>query len=356
MKSNLPRLMNAIFSTPWAIAEDRLEAIVEVVERRASGVFLSGEEIAAVKGDRIHNGMIETHAIEADGTILAARSQSQSQPSSNVIAVINVMGIIAQHASQVDNISGPGGTSTERLSAAFRSAMADPSVSAIVFNIDSPGGSVSGVQALADEIFAARGQKPIVAQCNSLMASAAYWIGAAADEIVMTPGAQAGSIGVYSMHKDMSAAAEQEGMKITFIKAGLYKTEGNPFEPLGSEATAALQKTVDAYYSDFTKGVAKFRGVKAEDVRNGFGQGRVEKDTFAVSAGMADRVATLDQTLNRLGKSAKSSKTNVAEIEPETIAETLEPTVEITEPESEKPNSDEFRRRRHAHRMRALKA
>lgn len=345
MKSNLPRLMNAVFSTPWAITEDRLEAIVEVVERRASGVFLKDEEIAAIKGERKYNGTIETMSVSENGEIVVAASRAQEQPSSsqgNVIAVINVMGIIAQHASQVDDISGSGGTSTERLSNGFRMAIADPSVLAIVLNVDSPGGPVSGVQALADEIFAARGKKPIVAQCNSLMASAAYWIGAACDEIVMSPGSQAGSIGVYTIHKDMSVAADKEGVKITFIKAGEFKTEGNQFEPLGLDAAAAIQKTVDAYYSDFTKAVAKYRGVTSADVRGGFGQGRLEKDSFAVSSGLADRVATLDQTLNRLAKTTKSSKTNAENIGQEIVAE-------------EKTNSDEFRRRRHAHRMRSVK-
>jgi signal peptide peptidase SppA len=217
-----------------------------------------------------------------------------------VIAVINVMGIIAQHASQVDNISGPGGTSTERVTNSLRSAVADPNVTSIVLNVDSPGGSVSGVQALADEIYNSRGKKPIIAQVNSMMASAAYWIGAAADEIVMTPGSQAGSIGVYLMHKDVSAAAEKEGVKITFVKAGKYKTEANPFEILGKDAATSLQATVDSYYADFINGVAKFRGVSSEDVRNGFGEGRVVKDKMAVKAGMADSIATLDETLRRL--------------------------------------------------------
>lgn len=301
-----PHVRAALLRTPWAIMEDRLEAISEVVERRAEGIYLSQEEIAAFKGERRFNGMIDLFAMAESGLVEGRASASGPVNGGGMIAVINVMGVIAQHASQVDNISGPGGTSTERLSNSMRSAIADPNVTAIILNVDSPGGNVNGVQALAEEIYKARGKKPIVAQCNSLMASAAYWIGAACDEIVMTPGSQAGSIGVYALHRDISAAAEKEGFKFTHISAGKYKTEGNQFEPLHDEARVAMQKTVDAYYGDFTKAVAKYRGVSVNDVRHGFGEGRTEKDGDAVVAGMADSVGTLDETIRRLASGKKS--------------------------------------------------
>lgn len=323
--TRFPRLKSVLYGVPLAILEDRAEAIVDVIERRADGIYLTAEEIAATKGERRYNGMIETFDVAAYADAGPMREGAQKRKadaaapfasasgasSGGVIAVINVSGIIAQHAHQVDDISGPGGTSTERVAQSFRAAMADPNVTAIIFNHDSPGGSVSGVQALADEIFAARGKKPIVSQVNSMMASAAYWIGAASDEIVMTPGAQAGSIGVYMMHKDVSKAADNEGVKVTFIKAGRFKTEGNPFEALGEEAAAAFQASVDSYYKDFVDSVARSRGVKPKAVRNGFGEGRMLKDVAAVDAGLADSVATLDQTIRRLAtNSAGKPKTS----------------------------------------------
>jgi signal peptide peptidase SppA len=207
------------------------------------------------------------------------------------------------------------------------------------------------VQALADEVYSARGKKPIIAQVNSFMASAAYWIGSAADEIVMTPGAEAGSIGVYMMHKDVSAAAEQDGVKVTFIKAGKYKTEGNAFEALGAEALTAFQATVDSFYVDFTKAVARNRSVDVSAVTEGFGQGRMVKDYAAVKAGLADSVATLDQTLKRLGKSSPPKKSLSAEanpITPSAMGEYPAPTATAT---AVIDDPDCWRRRRHAHRQ-----
>lgn len=384
MTTRFPHLRAAIVRTPWAILPDRLEAIAEVVERRFEGIRLSEDEIAAIKGSRDPNGSVSLFALDAGGNmgiiaqteLVALREQGQGPAAGSMIAVINVMGVIAQHAHQVDNISGPGGTSAERVSNSFRSAMSDPAVRAIVLNVDSPGGNVHGVQAVANEIFKARGRKPIVAQVNSTMASAAYWLGAAADEIVVTPGGQVGSIGVYALHKDVSAAAAMEGVKFTFISAGKYKVEGNQFEPLTDEATAAVQKGVNAYYTDFTNDVARFRGVKVAEVRNGFGEGRMEKDRDAVKAGMADSVATLDETLRRLASTKPSAGARADLIVPDLAAEALEaqegetvdPTdipEDVTEPA---PPTDEqtvdpaamaaaerdaFRRRRHAHRQRS---
>ena len=73
----------------------------------------------------------------------------------------------------VDDVSGPGSASTQQFSAALRDALNDDTVSQILIDIDSPGGSVYGVAELADEILAARKQKPVVAIANSLAASAA---------------------------------------------------------------------------------------------------------------------------------------------------------------------------------------
>ena len=143
-----------------------------------------------------------------------------------------------------------------------------------------------------------------MAVANHLAASAAYWIATAADELVVSPSAEVGSIGVFAAHEDMSAALEKEGVKVSLISEGKYKTEANPYEPLSEEARAAVQSRVSEYYDAFVKAVARNRGVKAADVRGGFGEGRTVGARQAVQLGMADRVATLDETIARLQKGA----------------------------------------------------
>lgn len=338
MMTTFPHLRAAVLGHPWAILPDRLEAIAEVIERRIAGVRLEKDEIAAIRGDRAINGAMDLFSIDANGipmamdaaAIEARGAGGGGQAQGGVIAVINVSGVIAQHAHQVDNISGPGGTSVERVQNSLRAALADPNVVGIIFKHDSPGGNVAGIQGLADEIYAARGRKPMVAQVDSMMASASYWLGSAADEIVMSPGAMAGSIGVYTMHKDVSGLSDKMGVKMSFISAGKFKVEGHPYEPLADEAAQAMQATVDEYYGDFAGAVAKYRGVKMSDVQNGFGEGRMLKDKSAVKAGLADRVGTFDDTLRRMasGKMAKGGAK--AETGRDVLISNLEPTEKNT--------------------------
>ena len=98
---------------------------------------------------------------------------------------------------------------------------------------------------------------------------------------------------------------EREGVKVNFISAGKHKVEGNPYEPLTDEARGAIQARVDEYYSMFVSAVAKGRGVKPADVRGGFGEGRTVGAREAVSLGMADSVATLDETIARMSRGAR---------------------------------------------------
>jgi signal peptide peptidase SppA len=158
-----------------------------------------------------------------------------------------------QRLSQLDWFEG--GTSTQQISAALAEANADDSVAQILLDIDSPGGSVSGVQELAAEISASK--KPVTAYANSLAASAAYWIGSAASSFYMTPGGEVGSIGVWMMHQDWSTALKNEGIDVTLISAGARKVEGNPYQPLGKEAQTFMQSRVNDYYGAFTRDVAR---------------------------------------------------------------------------------------------------
>jgi signal peptide peptidase SppA len=242
---------------------------------------------------------------------VGGRESSRAPRKSSGVAILPVYGVISNRMSAMNDMSG--GTSVEKLTAQFRDAMNDPSVGTIVLDIDSPGGSVAGLPELADEIYAARSSKRIVAQVNPLAASAAYWLAASASEIAMTPSGQAGSIGVFTTHEDVSKMLEEKGIKVTTIAAGRYKTEGAPHEPLGDEAKAHLQDRVNQYYDMFVGAVGRGRGVSAAAVKSGFGQGRTLSAKDALAGGMVDRVATLDQTLSAIVGQAVSVTTVRAE-------------------------------------------
>jgi signal peptide peptidase SppA len=275
-----------VFRKPWAILPEKLTVISQIVALRASGGRLSEEEI---------------HARLEEAKLSAGPRSSQTD--FGAVAVIPIRGVISRRANLMAQMSGPGGTSIEKLTSQFRAALADGSVKAIVFDIDSPGGTVEGIPELADEIYKARGQKKSIAVANSMAASAAYWLAASAGELVVAPSGQVGSIGVFMSHDDFSVAMEKAGVKTTFISAGKYKVDGNETEPLSDSAREDMQSKVDAFYTMFVKGVARGRRASQDDVKGGFGQGRMMLAAAAVKEGMADRVATMDDTLGRLGAS-----------------------------------------------------
>lgn len=273
-------ILNYFYSNTWAMRLDKLQAIDMFLTTKALGNDISAEEVEAM--------------------VQAARPARAQRTTGNV-AVLPIMGVISHRASMLHDISEGGGTSAEQLSKQFAAVVEDPSVGTILLDVDSPGGTVTGVPELADQIFEARSKKKVYAVVNSQAASAAYWLASQAQELIITPSGDVGSIGVYMMHQDISERMKQAGVTTTFIKAGKYKTEGNPYMPLDEEAQAAFQERVSHHYEDFVKAVARGRGVNASDVRNGFGEGRMVMSGDAIKIGMADRIATMDETLRGLG-------------------------------------------------------
>jgi capsid assembly protease len=289
-------LITEFLSTPWAVLPERLEAMAGVVARWANDRPASVEVMAQVK---------------ADAAAIEARRGDASRAGNGAIAVLPFYGVSVQRADPSD-ISGTGMMSIQKFTQAFRAAMADDSIGGILIDIDSPGGSVYGVQELGDEIYRARGSKSVVAIANSLAASAAYWIGSSAGEFYVTPGGEAGSIGVFAAHQDISKALEAEGVTTTLVSAGKYKVEGNPYGPLDDEARAYMQQRIDTYYAAFTRAVARNRGTNVDAVRSGMGQGRVLGAADAKQAGMVDDVATFDQVLSRMAKAIRGGSASKA--------------------------------------------
>jgi signal peptide peptidase SppA len=295
MNGKILHIITEFYRTPWGLLPETLQAMQMILHRWAGGAKLSDGEIRAAVGD----------APEA----ARQRMDRETSAGGDMIAVLPIFGVMGHRARLVEEVSSGIGTSTELLGRAFRAAMKDPSIGAIVLDVDSPGGSVFGTGELADEIFAARGVKPIVASVNSQAASGAYWVASAADEIVITPGGVAGSIGVWSAHEDWSKYLENEGVKVTLVSAGKFKVEGHPYGPLDDTARAAMQDMVDKYYGLFVRAVKRNRNAEdPKSVREGYGEGRMLLAQDAVKEKLVDRVGTFDQVIGELqAKLAKKS-------------------------------------------------
>jgi signal peptide peptidase SppA len=275
-------ILRAVGETAWAILPEKMDAICELLRMRSSGHIFTAKEVAARIG-----------------------SKPAQVPGGNRVAVISIFGVIAQRLGMMEQISG--GMATEALDRAITEAANDPDIKTIVLNVDSPGGSVFGVAESATLIYEARKKKRIVAVVNSMAASAAYWIASAATEIVITPNGIAGSIGVLSVYTSTERMDKKLGLKTTVFRRPEGKAEGAGGEDLTAAAEKARQKMVDDYYSAFIDAVARHRGVSTTKVQNDYGQGRVFLAKDALSAGMVDRIATLDSVLSELGVGSQAS-------------------------------------------------
>jgi len=278
---------------PWAIVPDRLL------------------EIQAIYAAHLRGETPDVAAIEARiGKPL--KNEAQGYDVRDGAALIPLRGAIAKRANLFSQISG--GASSELFVRDLRAAMDDPAVRSVVVLVDSPGGAVDGTQAAASALYAMRGKKPIAAWSDGTMASAAYWIGSAADSTWIDSGTvQIGSIGVVATHTDVSQRQEALGLKTTEIVAGKYKRIASQYGPLTESGRAAIQEQVDYLYSLFVADVAKQRGVDVEQVLSDMADGRIFVGQQAVRAGLVDGVATLDEIIATLNdRAAVSRRTTVA--------------------------------------------
>lgn len=234
----------------------------------------------------------------AAGALTARSSRGQSDQPKAGVMVIPLTGVITPQGSFLDFLfGGSGGLAAFR--AQLARAASDEDVTAIVLDVDSPGGMADMVPETAAMVREVRELKPVVAVVDTNMMSAAYWIGSQA-EVVISPSGYAGSIGVYRTHVDVSKLNDDVGIKVTYVSAGKYKTEGNENEPLGRTTQRAWQRQIDDVYDDFVRDVALGRGVSEDAVRDGFGEGRSLRGARAVSAGIADRVGSYDEVVTQL--------------------------------------------------------
>ena len=260
-------LLHKFAQTPWAIDPSMFEVFTNVFNNKFEGNLL---KTTKVKDDK---EPLTQYEITPNGT-----------------AIIGMEGVILKKKMMMEGASGL--ESTLDIESSIDKALNDTNVKLIILSIDSPGGSVDGVAELSDYIYSIRGKKPIWALANGSMASAAYWIGSACDKVFCYTTSVVGSIGVYMMHVDQSKANEADGIKITYIKAGQFKTVGNPHEPLSDADKDVLQSRVNYIYDLFISAVARNRNVDKAKVQS-FAEGKCYIGEQAVAVGLVDEISAL---------------------------------------------------------------
>lgn len=290
----LLHIANKVINRPLMILPEKLGLISSVLDGR---IGIDASELSSAVGQFERPEVEGSQFVgsvekDADGKRKAYRTTADG------VAIIPVMGSLVNRYDFFDAVSGT--TSYEKLKHTLALAAADPDVSSILLDIDSPGGEAIGAFEAADAVRAAAAIKPVVSVVNGMAASAAYAIASASTTIITTPSGLSGSIGVVMMHADYSHKLHDAGVKPTLIHAGARKVDGNPYQPLTDDVRAELKGEIDRFYSLFVDTVAKGRkGLNAAKIRATEARTYIGAD--AVKIGLADRVGSFETALADLG-------------------------------------------------------
>lgn len=267
-----------MLSEPWAILPSTLQAALDIIDR-TDGKRPSAIELGARASRRVPDrGQYRV----IDG-----------------VAEIPIYGPIAKSFDFFDYIFGDAGTTLNEVRAGISAALSDADVHTILLDIDSPGGTVSGVPELADVIEAAGQEKPVVAFTDGMMASAAYWLGSAASKVVASKAAQVGSIGVFATVTDLSVRAHQMGMKREVIKYGKFKGGGTQGVPLDADTKVQIQQSVDTFGEMFDSAVKARRSFDDAQM-SAAGEGRLFIGAKAQEVRLIDAVASYEDVRRSL--------------------------------------------------------
>lgn len=255
---------------PWAIAPEAMDGIIGLAMDMAAGKLFTLPQSEAP----------QSIMSVADG-----------------VATISITGPLLPTTDEFDRVM-LGATSLDEVRSTVESAAADPSVTSIVLNIDSPGGTVRGTPEAADAIYEASKVKPVRAHTSGTMASAAYWLGSQATSVSMTRSASVGSIGVMVPHIDQSKRAEMLGVKVELFTTGKFKAAGFPGTSLTESQRELIQERIDQVFGEFKSAVTRQgRKIPAEAM-----QGQTFYGPQAESLGLA----TVVRSASQAGKAGSS--------------------------------------------------
>lgn len=283
----MKKAIDAVLAAPWAITPEYMEVIASIATRE-------------------HEYAGNLQALEARlGRPLGNTLQATVRDG---VAIIPMEGPLFKRAGFFAQMSGA--TDYATLARDITTALDDPSVQAVLLQIDSPGGEVSGTSELASLIAGA--QKPVWAFVEGTMASAAFWLGSAADRIVAADTALIGSVGVMSGYTVKDPKPGEKSYR--FVSSQSPNKNAGPDTEAGA---AQSQNIVDSLAQVFIETLAQNRNTTPENVVESYGKGAVFVAAEAQKRGMIDSIGTFETTLEALKQELNSmdySKLTVASL------------------------------------------
>lgn len=309
----MSRALSAIAAEAWAITPDWLQVIAALAMRAADhpAVLMAreqtgyqpGVERAQLPGGYRHavNQAQDTYFFGAAATRMPGGSGKATMMDG--VALIPMLGPIFPRANMMTDISGA--TSLTDMQRDLRAALENQDINSILLCVDSPGGAVSGIAAMADTLHAAGKVKPLGAHVSGTGASAAYWLASATQHISVDRTAAVGSIGVVVAMPKQVAPDKNGDMTVEIVSTN---APNKRLDPASGPGYAEIQSRLDAIEAQFVGDVARGRGVDVKTVTSDFGRGGVLIGKEAVKVKMADSVSSIDAAVARMARIGKLSR------------------------------------------------
>jgi protease-4 len=218
--------------------------------------------------------------------ILAAGLLSTETPFGNKIAVIRIRGVIAPSPELLTETFTP-----DEAFSLLQRAEDDPAIKAVLFMIDSPGGSVVASREIAYAVRTMK--KPTVCWMGDIAASGAYWVASSCDHIMADPLTLTGSIGVTASYLEFSKLFEKYGVTYEQITSGESKDIGSPFRNLTQKEREKLEYITQEIFSYFLSDVKEKRNLTQAQIEQ-ISSGDIFLGKDAVALGLIDSVGTLN--------------------------------------------------------------
>ncbi|MFP2896936.1 signal peptide peptidase SppA [Corallococcus sp. 4LFB] len=292
------------------LSEDEVRALID----RAPFMGQAAVDAKLVDGlryrDEIHDELKQqagegAQLLYVDKYLERAGRPNQTGPT---IALIYGVGEVLRGKSQSNPLSGGQVMGGDTVAAAFRKAVEDPSVKAILFRVDSPGGSYSASDTIRREVQRAReAGKPVIVSMGTYAASGGYFVAMAGDKIVAQPGTLTGSIGVYNGKFVTSELWAKLGVNFDTIAFGKNATFASSDQEFTPEQRAQLESELDTIYLDFTSRAAQARNMPLEQLQS-VARGRVWTGEDALERGLVDALGGYPKALELAKEAAKLEK------------------------------------------------
>ncbi|WP_221930873.1 S49 family peptidase [Telmatospirillum sp. J64-1] len=286
MAFDYPRLLGRLVNRPLLVTPEKAQILLGVVAPRAKmhGVLVREDNEPVMLSD------LSANALTGD------RRERKIYRMVESVAVIPVEGSLVHKLGTLDPYSGM--TGYDGIATKLNMAASDPDVRAILLDVDSPGGEVSGCFDLADQVHRVRASKPVWAVATESAYSAAFALASQAERVFVPRTGGLGSVGVVCMHADFSRALEEAGVTVTLIHAGAHKVDGNPYAPLPDEVRDRVKADCEAVRVLFADTVARGRGLDTKAVLST--EARCLNAGESVEAGFATDIGTYEQAMTAL--------------------------------------------------------